>query len=163
MTKENNPISSTRDIHLPKEKIKINASIFVVSDSLSVVKGNWRNKDKSGLIAENLLNENEIEIKKISVLPDNLEQIRSSVNIEVNQQTNIILTIGGTGITQKDVTFEALHPMLDKELSGFGELFRSETYKQVGSISILSRAFAGISSRTLVISLPGSPNAVKLG
>jgi molybdenum cofactor biosynthesis protein B len=73
----------------------------------------------------------------------------------------IILT-GGTGIAHKDVTIEAVRPMLEKELSGFGVLFTQLSYQQIGSAAMLSRATAGVSKNTLIFCIPGSLNACKL-
>jgi molybdenum cofactor biosynthesis protein B len=73
----------------------------------------------------------------------------------------VILT-GGTGITSRDSTFEAVETMLDKRLPGFGELFRMLSYGDVGAAAMLSRAQMGIHARRIVVSLPGSPNACRL-
>ena len=73
----------------------------------------------------------------------------------------VILT-GGTGITSRDSTFEAVDAMLDKRLPGFGELFRMLSYQDVGAAAMLSRAQMGIHARRIVVSLPGSPNACRL-
>lgn len=75
---------------------------------------------------------------------------------------NAILTTGGTGIAQRDTTVEVVRRLLDKELEGFGELFRMLSYEQVGPAAMLSRAVAGLSGETLIFTLPGSPNAVRL-
>lgn len=73
----------------------------------------------------------------------------------------VILT-GGTGITSRDSTFEAIEGLLDKRLPGFGELFRMLSYEEVGAAAMLSRAQMGIHQRRIVVSLPGSPNACRL-
>jgi molybdopterin adenylyltransferase len=73
----------------------------------------------------------------------------------------VILT-GGTGITSRDSTFEAIEALLDKRLPGFGELFRMLSYQEVGAAAMLSRAQMGICARRIVVSLPGSPNACRL-
>jgi molybdenum cofactor biosynthesis protein B len=73
----------------------------------------------------------------------------------------VILT-GGTGITSRDSTFEAVEALLDKRLPGFGELFRVLSYEQVGAAAMLSRAQMGIHARRIVVSLPGSPGACRL-
>jgi molybdenum cofactor biosynthesis protein B len=73
----------------------------------------------------------------------------------------VILT-GGTGITSRDSTFEAVEALLDKRLPGFGELFRMLSFAEVGAAAMLSRAQMGIHARRIVVSLPGSPNACRL-
>ncbi|MEZ6190563.1 MAG: molybdenum cofactor biosynthesis protein B [Phycisphaerales bacterium] len=75
---------------------------------------------------------------------------------------NAILTTGGTGIAKRDTTVEVVRRLLDKELEGFGELFRMLSYEQVGPAAMLSRAVAGLAGDTLLFTLPGSPNAVRL-
>ncbi|HEX6975050.1 MAG TPA: MogA/MoaB family molybdenum cofactor biosynthesis protein [Vicinamibacterales bacterium] len=73
-----------------------------------------------------------------------------------------IITTGGTGITSRDSTFEAISSLIEKRLEGFGELFRMLSYEQIGSASMMSRACAGTVGRTIVFSLPGSEHAVRL-
>ena len=74
----------------------------------------------------------------------------------------IIIMTGGTGITSRDSTFEAVEAMLDKRLPGFGELFRMLSFEEIGGAAMLSRAQMGIHARRIVVSLPGSPNACRL-
>lgn len=74
----------------------------------------------------------------------------------------VVITTGGTGITSRDGTYEALASMFDKTLDGFGELFRMLSYEQIGSAAMMSRACAGVIGRTAVFSLPGSEHAVRL-
>jgi molybdopterin adenylyltransferase len=75
---------------------------------------------------------------------------------------DVIITTGGTGITSRDSTYEAIANLLDKNLDGFGELFRMLSYEQIGAAAMLSRACAGTIRRTAVFSLPGSEKAVRL-
>jgi molybdenum cofactor biosynthesis protein B len=76
--------------------------------------------------------------------------------------TDVVITTGGTGISSRDGTYEALTALFDKRLDGFGELFRVLSYEQVGSAAMMSRACAGTIGRTAVFALPGSPQAVQL-
>lgn len=75
---------------------------------------------------------------------------------------DVVVTTGGTGITSRDSTYEAIASALDKTLDGFGELFRMLSYQEIGSAAMMSRACAGTIGRTAVFSLPGSENAVRL-
>ncbi len=77
-------------------------------------------------------------------------------------KVDVIMSTGGTGITPADVTIEAVKPLLEKELPGFGELFRHLTYQEIGSAAVMSRAVAGVANGKAVFCLPGSPHAVKL-
>lgn len=79
-----------------------------------------------------------------------------------NEHVDVILTTGGTGITRRDSTFEAVDGLLDKRLPGFGELFRMLSYQEIGPAAMLSRACAGTHHGKIVVALPGSENAVRL-
>jgi molybdenum cofactor biosynthesis protein B len=79
-----------------------------------------------------------------------------------DQRVQVVILTGGTGITSRDSTFEAVTALLDKRLPGFGELFRVLSYQEVGAAAMLSRAQMGIHARRIVVSLPGSPNACRL-
>jgi molybdenum cofactor biosynthesis protein B len=79
-----------------------------------------------------------------------------------NAAVQAVIMTGGTGITSRDSTFEAVEAMLDKRLPGFGELFRMLSYQEVGGAAMLSRAQMGITRGRIVVSLPGSPNACRL-
>ena len=76
---------------------------------------------------------------------------------------DVVITTGGTGITSRDSTFEAIDRLLEKRLDGFGELFRVLSYEEIGSAAMLTRACAGTLGRTAIFSLPGSEHAVRLG
>lgn len=95
--------------------------------------------------------------------PDLIDhQLKSWLTAESAPPINAIITTGGTGIAQRDTTVEVVRRLLDKELEGFGELFRMLSYEQVGAAAMLSRAVAGLVGETLIFTLPGSPNAVRL-
>lgn len=79
-----------------------------------------------------------------------------------DERVRAVILTGGTGITARDSTFEAVEGLLDKRLPGFGELFRMLSYQEVGAAAMLSRAQMGIHARRIVVSLPGSPNACRL-
>ena len=97
------------------------------------------------------------------VMPDDAEIIAATVRKVIrNEQPQVILMTGGTGITKKDVTIEAVTPLLTKELTGFGPLFAQLSFEEIGSAAFLSRATAGIIEDTVVFCMPGSLNACKL-
>ena len=88
---------------------------------------------------------------------------RSAKHVHSNAGTaDVIITTGGTGITARDSTYEAITALLDKRLDGFGELFRMLSYAEIGAAAMLSRATAGAMGTTAVFSLPGSEHAVRL-
>jgi len=78
------------------------------------------------------------------------------------KSVQVIVTTGGTGVSRRDTTIEAIEGLLEKRLDGFGELFRMLSYEQVGSAAMMSRAIAGLSRGVLLFALPGSPAAVEL-
>ena len=95
------------------------------------------------------------------IVPDNPAVIKSAME-KLAGKVDVVLFNGGTGISKRDRTYEALTAMLDKELTGFGELFRMLSYQEIGAAAMLSRATAGVYNDTLFFSTPGSLNAVKL-
>ena len=97
------------------------------------------------------------------VVPDDVEAIRQSISQAIaHRQPQVILLTGGTGISHKDVTIEAVFPFFDKELTAFGPLFAQLSFEQIDSAAILSRATAGVIGKTVVFCMPGSLKACKL-
>ena len=117
--------------------------------------------DESGRIIRDLLAGAGHRIEYYEVLPDDPALIRR-VLLERLQDLDAMIVNGGTGIAARDSTIEAIRVLLDKELEGFGELFRYLSYQQIGSAAFLSRALAGIAAGKIVVSLPGSPDACRL-
>jgi molybdenum cofactor biosynthesis protein B len=98
-----------------------------------------------------------------ALVRDDPEQLRDAIGRQLaNPDVQVIITTGGTGITSRDCTFEAVNSMLWKRLDGFGELFRMLSYEQIGSGAMMSRALAGIVAGRIIVSLPGSEGAVRL-
>jgi molybdopterin adenylyltransferase len=97
-----------------------------------------------------------------ALVKDDPEAVRAAIASGRAGSTQVIITTGGTGITSRDSTYEAISSMLEKKLDGFGELFRMLSFEEIGSAAMLSRACAGTIGRTAVFSLPGSEAAVRL-
>ncbi|MHA1777902.1 MAG: molybdenum cofactor biosynthesis protein [Promethearchaeia archaeon] len=155
---------STKNHHLSKLPLQIRAKVIMMSDSLTAVSEKKREKlDKSGKIAEQLIKNNEIEWVGMEYCSDDIDPLHELLESYIKEKIELIITIGGTGISQRDITIEAASPFIEKELPGFGELFRYQTYKSVGTVSIMTRALAGIHGKSVIVCLPGSPNAVELG
>lgn len=96
------------------------------------------------------------------LVPDDVYRLRAVVSGWIARpDVEVVLVTGGTGITGRDLTPEALRPLLDKELPGFGEHFRAVSVAEIGPAGYLSRAFAGVANRTIVFGLPGSPGACR--
>ncbi|PTE34521.1 molybdenum cofactor biosynthesis protein [Mammaliicoccus fleurettii] len=137
----------------------INVAILTVSDTRT------KETDKGGqLVQQHLKNLNvEVHNDHYKIVKDDIIQIQNQINKWLNTDVDAIITTGGTGISQRDVTIEAVKPLLDKEIEGFGEIFRYLSYTEdVGSRALLSRAIAGTKGRQVIISIPGSTGAVKL-
>jgi len=96
------------------------------------------------------------------IVPDDVEQIRAAVRAAIDAGASAVLTTGGTGITPTDVTPEAVHPLLDREVPGIAEALRLASREKVPT-SVLSRGVAGTIGRTIVVTLPGSPGGVRDG
>jgi len=94
------------------------------------------------------------------LVPDDVYRLRAVVSAWiVRPDVEVVLTTGGTGFSPRDRTPEALVPLLDREIPGFGELFRAASVAELGTATLLSRAFAGFANGTLVVGVPGSPDA----
>lgn len=118
--------------------------------------------DVSGDFCEKYITEHGHLVVFRDLIPDDKEMIREIINKAMEKSVDILITIGGTGITRDDLTLEAIEPMFSKKLPGFGELFRFLSYREIGPSAFLSRASAGIINKMCVFILPGSLNAVKL-
>jgi molybdenum cofactor biosynthesis protein B len=94
------------------------------------------------------------------LLADGIEPIRDAV---LKSRGDAIVICGGTGLTRRDLTLEAVEPLFEKTLPGFGEIFRLQSLQEVGTRAMLSRAAAGIWQKRPIFCIPGSPNAAKLG
>ncbi|NLA38884.1 MAG: MogA/MoaB family molybdenum cofactor biosynthesis protein [Methanomicrobiales archaeon] len=117
--------------------------------------------DASGKALIDLFAAAGIEVTHYTVIPDSLERIRSEVYASLPRANCIIFT-GGTGLTPDDCTIEAVAPLLEKEIAGFGELFRLKSYEEIGTAAILSRAIAGVIGGRAVFCVPGSTKAATL-
>ncbi|MBE9429242.1 MULTISPECIES: MogA/MoaB family molybdenum cofactor biosynthesis protein [Staphylococcus] len=138
----------------------IEVAVLTVSDTRNY------ETDKGGQLIQTLLKDENVNIKKENyhIVKDDQEAIYSQLQTWLQQKhIDVIITTGGTGIAQRDVTIEVVRPLLDKEIEGFGELFRYLSYTEdVGTRSLLSRAVAGTHDKTLLFALPGSTGAIKL-
>ena len=125
---------------------------------------NKRQTDKSGQLLHELLKEAGHIVTAYEIVKDDKESIQQAVLAGYHREdVDVVLTNGGTGITKRDVTIEAVSMLLDKEIVGFGELFRMISYlEDIGSSAMLSRAIGGTIGRKVVFSMPGSSGAVRL-
>jgi molybdopterin adenylyltransferase len=134
----------------------LRVGVITVSDSRSQA------TDGSGKLIRDLLAGAGHEVAYYEVMPDEPRQIAEAVTAHRAALDAIVIN-GGTGISPRDQTYEAVKGLMDKELDGFGELFRMLSYQEIGSAAFLSRAVAGISAGKILVSLPGSTAACRLG
>jgi len=119
--------------------------------------------DTSGQLIQTLLQEQGHHVVSYHVVKDEPGQILFQITLgTTNDAIRAVIVNGGTGISSRDSTFEAVDEILEKRLSGFGEIFRLLTYQEIGSAAIMSRATAGIVKGRIVFSVPGSENAVRI-
>lgn len=119
--------------------------------------------DASGRAIADLLTAAGHRIVGRTIVSDDADLVRGTVERQLaNPDVDVVMTTGGTGITSRDSTFEAIAGLLQKRLDGFGELFRMLSFEQIGAAAMMSRASAGLVAGRIVISLPGSEPAVRL-
>lgn len=161
--------SITTKMHKNAAPKKIRAAVVTVSDSkfdyLWSKNGTLdETEDTSGAFIIECLKKEGHDVIFYTIVPDHEGVIVSMVDhIIETYDPDMIITTGGTGITSKDVTIEAIEDILDKRLEGFGELFRRSGFDEIGHASMMSRAVGGVYAGVVIFSLPGSPNAVKTG
>src|SRR5438132_8419683 len=119
--------------------------------------------DASGRAIADLLTAAGHQVAGRTIVKDDPDLVRGTIERQLaSPDVHAIITTGGTGITSRDSTYEAVSGMLQKRLDGFGELFRMLSYEQIGSAAMMSRACAGLVAGRIVIALPGSEAAVRL-
>tara|TARA_Y100001970_G_scaffold246833_1_gene315061 strand:+ start:236 stop:754 length:519 start_codon:yes stop_codon:yes gene_type:complete len=136
----------------------LNISVLTVSDTRT------EKDDKSGSLLVKRLSAEGHSLGEKKICPDNQYEIRAIISGWISDENvNAILTTGGTGVTGRDGTPEAVIPLLDKVLTGFGEMFRFLSYEDIGTSTLQSRALAGVANATYLFVLPGSSGACALG
>ena len=140
------------------EFVSINIAVITISDTRE------EENDKSGdLLRDSITKLGHVVFKKL-IIPDNVDLIKKTLNnLSKDPLIDTIITTGGTGLTGRDSTPEAVIALSDKIIDGFGELFRQLSFKKIGTSTIQSRAIAAVINHTYVFSLPGSPGACRDG
>ena len=151
------------EIHRKSPLKEIKISIITVSTSRYLKSKSKKNiKDISGETISNLVNKSDYEIVSKKIVDDNIEMIRlETLRSIYDENADVVIISGGTGISIRDVTIESIKPLFDKELDGFGDIFRNISFEKIGPPAHLSRSIAGIINKHLVYCLPGSPQAVE--
>ena len=151
-----------RDISPPVEH-KSQAPASVSCYVLTVSDSRTPDTDTGGLAIRQLLEQAGHRVTGHSLVKDEPALVAAQVRARLEDgQTQVIITTGGTGITSRDGTYEAVSGLLEKHLDGFGELFRMLSFQEIGASAMMSRATAGTAGRKAIFVLPGSPNAVRL-
>jgi len=146
-----------------KEHALKSAVIFIVTCSTSKAEQKKRGlqaEDPSGDEIERLMREGGHRLGGRALIPDRVDLLRATVRKALKSDADAIIITGGTGIAPSDVTVEAVSPMFEKQIPGFGELLRKISYDRIGSAAMMSRATAGVVKGKAVFCLPGSPDGV---
>ena len=146
--------SETTKQHQHESSNNITCGIITLSDSRD------KKEDLSGDYIENKLKKR-YTVKSREIIKDEKEDLLKSIDEMINNNVDVILTNGGTGLSERDITVESVEKIFDKKIDGFGEIFRHQSYIEIGSGALLSRATAGVYKKCCIFSMPGSPNAVK--
>lgn len=138
--------------------IPLNIAVLTVSDTRTEA------DDTSGQLLVQLLTDAGHTLAAKVIVPDDKYAIRARVSAWIaDAAVHAVITTGGTGLTGRDGTPEAVQPLLDKAIEGFGELFRVMSYQEIGTSALQSRCLAGIANGTFIFCLPGSRNACRTG
>jgi molybdenum cofactor biosynthesis protein B len=141
-----------------REFISLSIAVLTISDTRTMA------EDTSGQVLEDRLKEEGHKLADRKIAPDDIYQIRAVTSAWIaDPEVDVIITTGGTGVTGRDGTPEAMSVLLDKEIEGFGELFRMISWDEIRTSSIQSRALAGVANGTYIFCLPGSSGACRTG
>ena len=143
--------------HKKEAPQSVGCAVLIISDSRT------EQTDESGKFLKQALSQNGHQVLAYAILKNNAEAIERKIKELLNQdELQVIITSGGTGISHRDVTVETVSSIIEKKLDGFGELFRSLSYQEIGTASIMSRAVAGGVGGKIIIYIPGSLGAARL-
>ncbi len=141
-----------------REFIPLNIAVMTVSDSRN------ESTDKSGALLVDRLTKAGHQLRDKQIQPDDIYRIRAGVSTWIaDPEVHVVITTGGTGVTGRDGTPEAITPLLDKLIDGFGEMFRALSWPDIGTSTLQSRCLAGVANGTYVFCLPGSTGACATG
>ncbi|MFC2038976.1 molybdenum cofactor biosynthesis protein B [Chloroflexota bacterium] len=146
--------------HLEHKKIapqSVGCAVIIVSDSRT------EETDESGKLLKQRLVDNGHGVITYALLKNDAASVRETIEELVEEDDlQVIIVGGGTGLSHRDITVETVSPMLEKRMDGFGELFRSLSYQEIGTAAIMSRAVAGVIKGKVIICMPGSLGATTL-
>lgn len=157
---------STPEIHKKEAKKSFSFALITISTSRYEKYGDSTSpeeaEDLSGKVMTELLEAANHEVTFYRLIPDGKIPVIEAVLSALESSADIVITSGGTGLAPKDLTIESITPLFEKEIPGFGELFRYKSFEDIGTSVVLTRASAGVIKGKAIFCLPGSPNAVRL-
>ena len=150
-------MTSPAEQHKTDSPVSIPCAVVTISDTRTL------DTDRGGPVIVQHLTSNGHTVADRKIIPDEPEELRKLLS-SLGQRADVdaILMTGGTGVTRRDQTYETVSSLLDRQLPGYGELFRWLSYQEIGAATILSRATGGVMKDTIVLTMPGSPKAVEL-
>ena len=150
--------SPNNKVNMEQNFIPVNIALLTVSDTRTT------ENDTSGKVLRERLQDAGHQLAEQCIVIDDIYQIRATVSQWIaNPDIQVVITTGGTGVTGRDGTPEAIKVLLDKEIEGFGELFRQISYQDIKTSTVQSRAVAGVANGTFIFCLPGSTGACRTG
>lgn len=143
-------------LDLTRNFVPVKIAVLTISDTRSL------KDDKSGdLLVSKITDAGHFLVKR-EITQDNIQKIKINLQQSIQDpDIDVVISTGGTGLTGRDVTPEAFRSMFDKEIEGFGEMFRYLSFQKIGTSTLQSRALAGVSGGTYLFALPGSPSACR--
>ncbi len=143
--------------HKHKSPKSVSCAVLSISDTRT------EQDDESGRLLRQKLSENGHRVISHCILKNEPDSIEKKIHqLLKEEELQVIIATGGTGVSRRDITIEIIYPILEKKLDGFGELFRFLTYSEIGTGSIMSRAIAGVARGKVILCLPGSPDAINV-
>ena len=143
-------------LDLTRNFVPVKIAVLTISDTRSL------KNDKSGdLLVSKIMDAGHFLVKR-EITQDNIQKIKINLQQSIQDpDIDVVISTGGTGLTGRDVTPEAFRSIFDKEIEGFGEMFRYLSFQKIGTSTLQSRALAGVSGGTYLFALPGSPSACR--
>jgi molybdenum cofactor biosynthesis protein B len=143
--------------HKKEAPQSVGCALLTISDSRT------EETDESGKLLRQKLREGGHRVISYALLKNDAAEVRHTIEELLDKKdVQVIITGGGTGVSHRDITVETVSAIVEKKLDGFGELFRSLSYQEIGTASIMSRAIAGVTKGKVIICIPGSPGAAEL-
>ena len=158
-------MNRAHEVHREAAPRRLGFYIITVSSSRFAKKAEGKMfTDESGDLAERIVEKGKHRVVGRELIDDDARMVVDALNDGLKREgVHVVMFTGGTGVSPRDVTVDAVRPLFEKEIVGFGEVMRAQSYSKIGSPAMLSRATAGLISRKIILCLPGSPDGVETG